>query len=72
MARDNIIPAEHGLNPFAFEQITVDATAGGKALTEATMNPSGFRDKPCKLAWVTTEDQPLRYRVDGVAAVTCI
>jgi hypothetical protein len=72
MGRDNIIPAEHGLNPFAFEQITVDNTAGGKALTAATMNPDGYRDRPCKLGWITTEDQGLRYTVDGTAPTAAI
>lgn len=50
--------------PFAFEQITVDNTAGGKPLTAATYTTDA------KVAFITAETAQMRYRFDGVAAVT--
>ena len=60
--------------PFAYEQITIDATAGGIALTAATYNPV-VTDSPAgmtraELAVINCQVAQLRYRVDLVAAVT--
>lgn len=60
--------------PFAYEQVTIDATAGGIALTAATYNPV-VTDSPAsmtraELAVINCQVAQLRYRVDLVAAVT--
>lgn len=59
---------------FAYEQVTLDATAGGIALTSATYNPTVV-DSPsgmtrAELAIINCQTAQARYRVDGVAAVT--
>lgn len=60
--------------PFAYEQITIDGTAGGIALTSATYNPV-VTDSPAsltraELAIINCQVAQLRYRVDLVAAPT--
>lgn len=60
--------------PFAYEQVTIDATVGGIALTAATYNPV-VTDSPAsmtraELAVINCQVAQLRYRVDLVAAVT--
>lgn len=49
------------VNPFAFEQKTIDATA--RPLTAAVYAPSG--QVPAAAAFITTETADLRFRVDG-------
>lgn len=52
-----------GSNASAFEQVTVDATAGGIGLTALTF---GTKTK----ATIIVEVAQIRFKVDGVAAVT--
>lgn len=59
---------------FAFEQVTIDATVGGIALTAATYNPV-VTDSPANMtraeyAILNCQLGQFRYRTDGVAAVT--
>lgn len=53
-----------GGNPFAFEQITVDNTAGGKALT------SGTYTTDVKVAFITAETAQMRYTFDGTTVTS--
>lgn len=59
---------------FAYEQVTIDATAGGIALTAATYNPTvtaGVASMTrAELAVINCQTAQFRYRVDGVAAPT--
>lgn len=60
--------------PFAYEQLTIDATAGGIALTSATYNPV-VTDSPssmtrAELAVINCQTAQIRYRVDAVAVPT--
>jgi hypothetical protein len=52
-----------GIKPLGFEQITVDNTEGGKALT---VPPNAVR------ALVGVEAQPLRWRDDGTAPTATV
>jgi len=52
-------------SPYAFEQVTVDNTAGGKGLTAATYDAS-------KRAVITVETAQIRYRADGGAPTTTV
>lgn len=49
--------------PFAYESITITNTV--KALTAATYAPDGERS--ADIAIITTEDDEIRYRIDGQA-----
>lgn len=54
----------------AFEQITVDNTAGGKSFTTAKITPSGLpmaTQAVCRL-----ETAEIRYTVDGTAPTTAV
>ena len=51
--------------PYAFEQVTIDNTVGGKGLTVATYDAS-------KKAIISVETAQIRYRVDGGAPTTTI
>lgn len=61
-------------NAFAYEQVTLDATAGGIALTSATYNPTVVGTPSsmtrAELAIMNCQTAQARYKVDGVAAVT--
>jgi hypothetical protein len=59
-ARGSYISKIWGSKAFDFEQITIDATAGGKALTATTY------DNATK-ALITVETAQIRFRVDGEA-----
>lgn len=50
------------INPFAFEQQTIDATA--RSLTATVYAPTG--QVPAAAAFITTETADLRFRVDGI------
>lgn len=59
---------------FAYEAVTLDATAGGVAFTAATYAPT-VTDQPsafsrAELAVVNCNNAQARYRVDSAAAVT--
>jgi hypothetical protein len=54
------------LTPFAFETLTVSTTA--KKLTATVWAPNGVTATPvAKVAIITVEANPLRWRADGVA-----
>lgn len=63
--------------PFAHEKITVDNTAGGKALTKATYDPVS-RDainnnaRQAQRAVITVETAQIRYRYDGGAPTDAV
>lgn len=55
---------------YAFEQVTVDNTAGGKALTSSKITPSGqpmATSASCRL-----ETAEIRYTIDGTAPTTTV
>lgn len=49
--------------PFAFETVTVSTSAIG--LTAATYNAPSTGQPPAVMAFLTTEDDTMRFRVDG-------
>jgi hypothetical protein len=54
------------LTPFAFETLTVSTTA--KTLTATVWAPNGVTSVPvAKVAIITVEANPLRWRADGLA-----
>ena len=54
------------LIPYDFEQITIDATAGGKGLTTSKLTT----DKKPKEVFITVEDAQIVYMLDGETTVT--
>ncbi len=53
--------------PVSYEAVTLDATAGGVGLSAATLTVSGSQVKACS---GTLEAGAIRYRYDGLGAVT--
>lgn len=58
------------LDTFASEALTVDATGGGVAFTEATMNPSA--EKPATAAFCTVEGAPIRALATGTGPTASV
>lgn len=61
------------MQAFAHESITVDNTAGGKALTAGTYQPTTLPNPgAAELASITAEDNQMRFTLDGTTVSTTV
>ncbi len=69
------ITSIHARNVLGSESVTVDATSGGVSLTATKYNPGSSSDHPgdkmpVKSAFITVEDNEIRFNINPAVTVT--